>query len=352
MRSYKIMALFCVFALSLFACVKGVHVEVKEAAVSAVIDISDIAPESAYAEAVIYKGNLVYVNKERETYNVIFMDLDGNELRRFALDSGRGPGEMLHPAGIVIDNDIIYMRDLFLHRVSKFDMDGSFTDSFEYNTETGDISAYDVKDGTIFFHGESKVFLGEIEASQGIVGKLCRYESERAPQVGDKVEDALLTVDPFSGDIFMGYYSMPYKIERYDSEFNKLSEYNLANTDGLSEARYIRGMNVEGDVAITAVKTDRYSVYAPRIAARLDMTDKGVSFTPFPVEIMGFKKDDPRSAIKYVNSRLSAHKGIISLIGVTDDHIVVMINGFGDAVSSLLDTGKDDWRTVAVILKK
>ena len=38
------------------------------------------------------------------------------------MSSGRGPGELLRPWGLVIDNDMVYLRNTFLRRILKFDI--------------------------------------------------------------------------------------------------------------------------------------------------------------------------------------------------------------------------------------
>jgi hypothetical protein len=114
---------------------------------------SDNPEEKDYIFSDIYslqvdkKGNLYVL--DRSFRNIRLYDSSGVFIREYVLQKGQGPGEFLKPMNFSLsaDNKRIYIADMFLHRLSIFDVDFNYLNSFQVKTFYFEI--YGGSDGTL-----------------------------------------------------------------------------------------------------------------------------------------------------------------------------------------------------------
>ena len=126
--------------------------EIVEMNISKVFELKGLTGGNIACSAGIYKDNIFYVRRLPETYSIVFTDFDGNELRHFDIPVGKGPGEVMMSMGVKINNGTLYFYDLYLKRLSKFDLDGNFIDSIDYSDEAGIVIFFAFLNEKLYVH--------------------------------------------------------------------------------------------------------------------------------------------------------------------------------------------------------
>ncbi len=206
------------------------------------------------------------MQRYQEYINVVFAGFNGDELKKVRIERGKGPGEVLFPLNIEVDDDNIVICDSGMRRTTLFDMDGQYDDSFEMDTDTGMIFLSSIKDKKMAFNSFNETLIGVMDIQNGKVIHSIPHEKTGFPGNDDPYLGCAVTFDTDSGDIYTGWADSPYRIEIYSPELElKKTIYKKIDFDMDDPTWYSQngGLDMQGDFLIASISVDENYIYTP-----------------------------------------------------------------------------------------
>jgi len=162
---------------------------------------------------------------DRKGCQILIFDNNGNFLRRFGR-KGEGPGEFKFPISITIDNNNIFVLDFSLKRISKFDKNKGFINSFIISSAHE--PAWSIKvnsEGFIFLKGFKRKNYKHLESGMWINKYTSKEKYLTSFFPSNKFnKNWVLRIAPFCSfdidkeDIIYAVQHCDYKISKYNSE--------------------------------------------------------------------------------------------------------------------------------------
>ena len=343
---------FILITVFLAGCGKNIVVDNSLLEVEKAWELTDLTNENAISCMAFYEGQLYYVQMYRDNFAVRALDLDGNETLRFEIPRGNGPGEARHSLGIVVNENGIYYSDFMLRRISKFDFEGNFIDSMEFNEDTGIVIEFEIMGEKMYTAAIDTVYIGKIDLATGEQTAAVPRKGKTLQEVGSTFSGGVVSCDPYNGEIYLGGLSAPYRIERYDKDLNKLGEYTYKLESEYKPAKINPGPSIAGDFTIASLAVTDEHIYAPHISSRIHVRNNTVERKPFTPEIFRFNKATGRMDHRYSVKDITEMIGRFTVIHADDDIIVAFILGSGEWVKNLYPENTPDAAQSIVILKK
>lgn len=317
-------------------------------------EANDMTRNAAWLCAGIYNDSVYYIQDLSNEYRIRFMSFEGAEQRHISIKKGKGPGEAESTLGIRIFKDIIYFSDLRLARISMFSIDGKYIESIDFDKNSGFIVSFDYCNGPMAFQSLTHTKLGLIDLQDGSVIKSIKSDIDETNYVGKELTSGVTKYDPLTNKIYIGNLSIPYRIDVYDMDLNKLNTitYDLEKT--YRPAKLVEGPDADGDMIVSSISVDEKHIYATKIGARFNKfaSDFTKMFDEYSGEILMFNKETGKTESIFTCALLKNIRGFFTIIGITDTYIVVHMMGAGDYTEPFYKTNSTDFRQTIVVLKR
>ncbi|HHH84377.1 MAG TPA: hypothetical protein ENL15_00300 [Firmicutes bacterium] len=355
MKTNAVLFLF-VAVVSLFAldgCGRAEKPEIIEMNILKSFELKDIAGGNIACTVGVYNDTLYYTRRTGDVFSIVFTDFEGNEIRHFDIPRGKGPGEAIMAMVVKVKDDIVYFYDLGLKRLSRFDLNGRFLDSIDYTPETGIIIFFAFLNDRLFIHSANNIYIGEIDPSTGRLLRSLPHPIQGMPEVGTRLIGGMMDTDPYTNEIYVGHACKPYRIERYDTDFNLLGTFTYGKDKEYEPVVYQDHLRIAGDTLVNSLAVDKDYVYAPHIGDREYVDQNNHVIRPeYPIEVYAFSKKSGKLTAIYKSSTLGVTQGTFGTAGTSDGKLVLIVSGFGHAVTSL-SGGIDDpkYRGYAVVIE-
>lgn len=355
MKTTSVLFLFLA-VVSLFAldgCSRAEKPEIIEMNILKSFELKDIAGGNIACSVGVYKNTIYYTRRTGDIFSIVFTDFDGNEIRHFDIPRGKGPGEAIMAMGVKVKDDIVYFYDLGLMRLSRFDLNGRFMDSIDYTPETGIILFFAFLNDHLYIHSANNTYIGEIDPSTGRLLRSLPHPIQGMPEVGMKLVGGMMETDPYSDEIYVGHACKPYRIERYDTDFNLLGTFTYGKDKEYDPVVYQDHLRIAGDTLVNSLTVDQDFIYAPHVGDREYVDQENHVIRPeYPIEVYAFSKKSGNLAAIYKSKTLGVTQGTFGTVGTADGKLVLIVSGFGHAVTAL-SGGIDDpkYRGYAVIIE-
>ncbi|TYB31257.1 MAG: hypothetical protein FXF47_05010 [Candidatus Mcinerneyibacterium aminivorans] len=348
----QVRILFAIFlALTIFVgC--GEKIEKEELEIAGVWEAENMTQSNSFLCTQVYDNHIYYVQDFGDNFSISKRTLQGEEVSSFDIKKGRGPGEARHSLGMKIYEDNIYFTDFVLNRITRFDFDGNYVDSFSFGSDTGVILSFDFFKDSMFFHSMNLTYLGKMEIESGKVVKRKEHTQKKVLEPKDKVRGGVMTIDKKDEMLYVGNISKPYKIEKYNLDFKKIDEFTYSVGKGVEPTKVAPGPNIHGDFLISSLTIDEKYVYAPEISGRALIKQDGSEFEKFDAKILAFNKNSGDLAKTYTSKKLTDIEGFFNIIGQTDEYFVAFFMAQGPAVKKLINEEKDRFVRFFVLLKR
>ena len=268
----------------------------------------------------IEKQHLYFMEDSSESFNLNFYSFSGKLDSTISFRKGKGPGELLFPASLTISNDQIYIFDDKLNKVSIYDRTGHYIDDIVLATVLGTRSQMVVFNNYFVFHDNYEHELFVLDQN-GTVIKDMKYSS---PIVGNDINGQALNGGCISADesfLYIGSYQKPFTIKIFDKNFLLIKSLTRTIHNSYTSYRYkSSGNGMEGDMLIGSIRSSDnklYAVYGGNI-----LCEKG------KMHISVFDKTTNTYLKDLASKELEDIWGMCKLVGVTDDSLVLFIQGY------------------------
>ena len=224
------------------------------------LDTTEVATNNLFYSAAVFQGRLYYLERRPDRYIIHVKEIDTGKEENITLNRGKGPGEVMHNLGIRIHDSRIYFCDLLMRRVNIYDLQGAYLDEFALTDEIGNPWSFEVTDEAFYFAGTIRFKLSRVDRATGEVIALPfekRYE-------GGVLPGGTLSVDQATGDVFLGYYGQPYRIEKYDKRLEKIMTFTRKGLEKYPSPEYFRNEVTDGTVGcylISSMRNDGRFLY-------------------------------------------------------------------------------------------
>lgn len=221
----------------------------------------EIATNNVYYSSAYYGGKYYYLERRADKYLIHVKDVDGDTLENIELPRGKGPGEVMHNLGIRIYDGRIYFCDLLMRRMNIYDLHGTYVDEIALTAETGNPWSFEVTGDAVYFAGTSDVLLSKLDRATGKVKTIPMEEKG----VNGILNGGTLTVNKETGDVFLGYYAQPYRIEKYDADLNHVMTISRKGMQKTEDPRYFRNARtdgVTGSFIVASLRNDGKYLYS------------------------------------------------------------------------------------------
>jgi len=302
----------------------------------------------------VYNDTIYYVQDMQTDFKIRFLTFDGKEVRSISIKKGKGPGEAISTLGIRIFDNVIYFSDIALSRISIFTIDGTFSESIDFDKESGLIVSLDYCNGPMAFQSLTHTKLGLMDLKNGKILKSIKSGIDETNYVGTELSGGVTKYDPLTNHIYVGNLSLPYRIDVYDMDLQKLKTITYDLEGNYRPAKLVEGPDAEGDIIVSSLNVDKDHIYAPKIGGRYskNATNYKSMFDEFSGEILMFGKDTGKLEAIYSNKLLNKLRGSFTIIGVTDHYIVIHLMGSGDYTEAFYKTKSEDFHQTIVVLKR
>ncbi len=319
-------------------------------------EAQNMAQNNASLCSGIYNNNVYFVEESTEKFTVRFMSFDGKERSSFEIRKGKGPGQALHSLGLRIVNDTIYFADLALSRISMFDMTGKFIDSIEYDNTTGPIVTFDIVGTMLYFHSINLTYLGIMDLTTGSIIKKIPYSKEDEENFKKDITEAkngILKFNHNNNTLYFGNVSSPYRLDSYDTDLTKQKTYTYELESNIKPMIFSTvNTGLSGDLVIGSIMYDATHVYTTKIGGRFHAKSNQLEFPAFDGEILSFNIKTGNPDYVYTSDILKNMKGFLTILGVTDDYIVLHIGAAEDYAKILSKDNTTGFVQMIVVLKR
>ncbi len=345
----KLLFILTIFTAIFFGC--GNNIEIVQLEITKVWNAENLTPANSDLCIEVKKDGIYYVKTGENSFGISKRNFDGKEISEFKIPVGKGPGEAMHSLGLGVNDNSIYFTDFVLKRITKFSFEGEYKDSFNLGNETGMIISFDFYKDFLFYHSINISYLGKMNIKTGKVLNSVEHDIKKMIGPGDKLKGGIMVVDKFDNNIYVGGISKPYKIEKFDMNFNKIDEFKYDVGKGIEPTKVAPGPNIYGDMLISSMVCDENYLYTPEISNRTDIKGNDRTYKKFDGRILVFDKNSGELVKIYENEKLKNIKGSFTISGLTENYIVTFINGYGETGKRL--TGKDDkYQNIFLLLKR
>ncbi len=333
-------------------CAKNAPVITEPLKVQKAFELDSLTGSNSVSCTAYYNDEVYYVQAYADNFAVRRLDLEGNETLRFEIPRGNGPGEARHSLGIVANEKGIYFSDFALRRISRFDLQGNYLDCIDFSEDTGIVVFFDIMGSEMYTCAIDTVYMGKIDLGTGAQTALIPREGKTLQEIGSTVSGGIVACDRYNGEIYMGWMSAPYKIERYDKDLKKLGEYTYNLEKEYKPAKIYPGPNIAGDFTISSMAITEKHIYAPHISAIFVIRNNQYESKPFTPELFRFDKSTGKLDRKYFIEGITGVEGGFSILYADDEKIVAVLDGFGDWVKELYPQDTPAATQSVVVLKK
>jgi len=224
------------------------------------LDAPEVATNNLFYSAAVYQEKFYYLERRPECYFIHVKDIASGKREKITLNRGKGPGEVMHNLGIRIHDGHIYFCDLIMRRVNIYDLQGNYLDEFALTDKIGNPWSFEVTDDAFYFAGTIRFKLSRVDRKTGEILSIPfdkRYE-------GGALPGGTISVDKATGDVFLGYYGQPYRIEKYNKKLEKVMAFTRKGMEKYPSPEYFRNEVTDGTVGcylISSMRNDGRFLY-------------------------------------------------------------------------------------------
>ena len=293
-----------------------------------------------------YQNRIYYLQYYEENINIAVHEKDGTLVETIEIPRGKGPGETMFPLGIRIRDDIIYLPDISLGRVTLFEIDGTFIDTWPMGQEAAAIYTLDVKGDKILFNSFTGIMLGIADFRENVLLHSIPLETKGFPGDGDPFVGGPVLFDPNSDAVYFGHADSPYRIVRYSSTLQPEMIITKESPFSLKPAvwKNLPGRtDMSGDMLVASMALDDHYIYAPLREMSIEQTPDRVEIHPNTGAVCVFDKETGHFLYELPFPLLKNFKGNFSIIGADHESILVSVTTSDDTLSALFppDSRKD-----------
>ncbi len=293
-----------------------------------------------------YQNRIYYLQYYEESINIAVHEKDGTLVETIRIPRGKGPGEVMYPVGLRIRNDIIYLPDIPLRRVTLFEMDGTFIDTWPMSQEAAAVYTLDVKGDRMVFNSFTGIMLGVSDFRDNTLLYSIPLENKGFPGDGDPFVGGPVLFDPTSDDIFFGHADAPYRIVRYDSTLQPKMVITKESSFSLKPAvwKNLPGRtDMSGDMLVSSMALDEHYIYAPLCEMRMEQTPDHFEVHPIKGAVCVFDKETGTFLYELTVPFLNDFQGNFTVIGADHESILVAVTTSDETLSTLFppDDSKD-----------
>ena len=348
---------FAVVLIMAAACSKGVVKNGTEpsrgetvAEVAYVLGVDDFAAIFNAADACgFFSQGIFYMQNRAEQVMIHLIGFDGEKIRTLEFSKGKGPGELMLPASVRVQDDLIYVYDQVAYRVNVYDLEGEYVDETLIKSSMGYPHVFDASPGGFIFNGGMQTRLAVVDRETGELAVNKQYDKVEIPDDGILFKGGVLTSNEMNSDIYLGYFNAPFTIEVYSIEGEKKLTIMKKSDRNYEKVAWnnSQGMSYpEGDMVVHAMKyyDGRLYVSSP---SGYEITEDGVETREYPFFIDVFDAESGKYLEKVRIKGIDKSPGM-SVVGVNDDYILLLA---GEEVLMRLDPETES-DTGFVLLKK
>jgi len=293
-----------------------------------------------------YQNRIYYLQYYENSINIAVHEKDGTPVETIKIPRGKGPGEAMFPVALIIRNEVIYLPDIPLRRVSLFEMDGSFIDTWPMAEDSGAVYTLDVRGDKIVFNSFTDILIGVMDFNKNTLLHSIPLDKDGFPGDGEPFVGGPVLFDPYSEDIFFGHMDGPYRIERYDSTLQPKMVITKESPFSVRPAvwKNLPGRtDMSGDMLVSSMVLDERYIYAPLCEMRLEQTPDRVEVHPNTGAVCVFDKETGRFLYELTYPLLKEFEGNFTVIGADRESILVSVTASDETLSSLFppDSKKD-----------
>ncbi len=290
-------------------------------------------------------GEIYYVSASNDGFRIIFKDIYGKDVRTIEIPMGKGPGEAVQNTGVVIDDGKIFFSDIALGRISVFDMEGKFLDSYDTGSELGMVLHLNISDGILYYNGFDKYKIAAYDIKNGVMN--AGIPLENMPEDGERLSGGPIVVDKDRDVVIMGHTSIPYSYTEYDMNLNEIRTVGKKDRHGDKEGVWLIRPNtilMNGEFAIGTMALQGKYVLAPNKTGGVEFASDLSVAESITIDgvINVFDKLSGRYLFAMSHDGLKNINGGIQILGADEKYITLIVYASDDGLKSLLqDPGEE-----------
>ena len=279
----------------------------------------DWAMAATLNSASIYDDNIVLILRDKNEYLITFYSIEGKLVKTVPFTSGKGPGEVIYPYAFCIQDNIIYTYDNRLQKIVKMDINGECIEDYMLNKFMGLFPEIVVHDDSLFLssvYGDN--LITRFDKSMNVINTIPNDLPLKDMKKGDKATNGTIAIDHERKEIYHSNRVLPYKITKYDMDFNIIGELTSDLVYGYKNYSFT-GRNFEGDMVVSNMIINNNYIYTS-VCAREKAPNK-----PFFINIFDLKKNKLKYHIICPDLTEVADDMLVRVIGVKNNKIYLLV---------------------------
>ncbi|TYB31748.1 MAG: hypothetical protein FXF47_02440 [Candidatus Mcinerneyibacterium aminivorans] len=337
----KIIVLF-LLVIFLFSCSTRKKVENVDAELIDVWIPEKLSLRNPLENIGIYEDKVYYWSNSGNKYFLNFYDLSGSNIKKLEFEMGKGPGQIFSNNSTFIKNDQINILDLARRSLLVFDMNGKYVDDYKININ--DFGQVARNQNYLYFSGILKNKLAKIDLENNEVVKSIKYKNADSIKsfrdiMGKKLRMSSIIIDEEAKILYRGTSNLPYKIEKYDFNLEKIDEFKREITGNFKDFIIEEGTGGSGSIIISSMQTDDKYLYASFGGGQVtERKNNKISLSGIANDyfISVFDKKNGDFLYEINVPSISPLKGVTKLLKVTKDKLFIMVVDFEDTLNDLL----------------
>ena len=297
----------------------------------------------------VQDGAIYFLREWEERFEVQFADYDGTMLKSIIIPRGKGPGEIMHSLGVKFYDDKVLFADMLMRRITLFSEEGEYLDEFQMKEGMDMPISFEIADGNLYYTGLVRDKITVMDIASGETVRKIPYEEGPYPmEAGEKTELVMIKYDKEDGRFYLAYAGYPYRIERLGKDLEVDMKIGKKMKKKYRPLKWAvpYGNSLTGDFMIVSMMTDDKYLYTARGFAISQNNE--LENTDFSIYV--FEKSTGRFVYEIKNSMIEEVRGGISVIGITDEYIVLHMLDNGDTSRNIF--GGDNPTVMSILVLK
>ena len=358
----RILFLYTLVVIILLAgCGKREEVKNYTASLKYIWEPQNYYPAYAMSSVNYEENSIVFPRRIDQTLVFVFADLkDGSDIRTITVPGGDGPGQIISFQAIDVRDGKVAIFDPGKAKICLYDTAGNFIDDYFLDTEIGLPMTSTTHDGYLYVNGKikNKLVKFDLKGNQ-IVKSLTYNQFKDVPENGDTFQGALVQFDPYTKNLFLGYYAKPFRLEQYDTDLNLIRTYtsDLFNKNSLCQWCITKSnlITQSGDRIIAGIAFDETYIYASygggyEYTGDESGNGKSYNYREAPVKVLAFRRSDNSFVGIITIDKIPEIQGFIRLLHADREKLVFQFSDKSGAVDKAMGRPRpeENFRTFAI----
>ncbi len=276
-----------------------------------------------------FSNDLIYIlSDEGNKFQITFYKVNGQKEKTVVINKGKGPGEVKFNFFFKIRDNRMFFYDWSLKKIAIYDIEGKPIDDILLPAELGYVQDFDYYDGIFYLHDALNNKIMKLNQNGEVVSKIGYEEGiiSKSDFFTFPVRFGRLLIDQSDPSLYLGYYNLPYRIEKYDLNLNKRHTITKKVSDSYYECKWLKrdkNVSLSGNMMVETMAIYNQYLYIP-FGEGYTYDQNGL--VPYHVEntLFVFDKNSGKYVCDIWNKKLKNSSYGYYVLGVNKEYIILL----------------------------